>query len=128
MSGLFDHLTAKNWLLSQVGFTIYSNFRSNYYPTLPSNASIFNMKHHYYSIATGLGEAFNSRRISSGLNNVNKIFHNNGYKTYFLNQSIYIALNGCYFDECLTSPKLVELRSLKTFLHRGKHIVECIIP
>ncbi|NNM23359.1 MAG: sulfatase-like hydrolase/transferase, partial [Flavobacteriaceae bacterium] len=84
---LFDWLDARQ-------FKQYDTFRSNYAASIPSNSSMFAMKHHYY------GEAlFNElempmgREVISGQNTVNYVFQNNGYKTYFLAQDEYFQQN-----------------------------------
>jgi len=91
----FDWLDARD-------FTQYNAFRSNYAASIPSNASMFSMQHHYY------GETFFSelempmgREVISGQNTVNHILQNNGYKTYFLAQDEYFQQNLKFgeFDE-----------------------------
>jgi len=98
---LYRHQTDfYDWLTANE-FKLYDNFRSNYPASLPSNASMFSMQHHYY------GEAFFSdlempkgREMISGQNTTNYILQNNGYKTYFLAQDEYFQQNlkGGSFD------------------------------
>ncbi len=98
---LYKHQTDfYNWLRTN-DFKLYDNFRSNYPASVPSNASMFSMRHHYY------GETFFSdlempkgREMISGQNTTNYILQNNGYKTYFLAQDEYFQQNlkGGSFD------------------------------
>ncbi|MCZ6595138.1 MAG: sulfatase-like hydrolase/transferase [Bacteroidetes bacterium] len=98
---LYKHQTDfYNWLRAN-NFKLYDNFRSNYPASVPSNASMFSMQHHYY------GETFFSdlempkgREMISGQNTTNYILQNNGYKTYFLAQDEYFQQNlkGGSFD------------------------------
>jgi Sulfatase len=91
---LYKHQTNfYNWLTAN-DFKLYDKFRSNYPASIPSNASMFSMQHHYY------GETFFSdleipkgREMISGQNTTNYIFQNNGYKTYFLAQDEYFQQN-----------------------------------
>jgi len=91
---LYKHQTDfYNWLTAN-NFKLYDNFRSNYPASVPSNASMFSMQHHYY------GETFFSdlempkgREMISGQNTTNYILQNNGYKTYFLAQDEYFQQN-----------------------------------
>lgn len=80
--------------LSNSGFKLYPNFRSNYYTTLSSNASMFSMKHHYYNNPKQhSNELAKSREIIAGKNSVISIFKNNGYKTFLLLQKPYLIIN-----------------------------------
>lgn len=98
---LYRHQTDfYDWLTANE-FKLYDNFRSNYPASVPSNASMFSMRHHYY------GETFFSdlempkgREMISGQNTTNYILQNNGYKTYFLAQDEYFQQNlkGGSFD------------------------------
>jgi len=84
----FEYYLAKN------KFKIYNNFRSNYYSTLSSNASLFTMKHHYYSsFKKSSNEVFKAREIIVGDNPVLSIFKNNNYKTHFIAETPYLIAN-----------------------------------
>ncbi|MEL6811471.1 MAG: sulfatase-like hydrolase/transferase [Bacteroidota bacterium] len=91
---LYQHETTFfNWLEGK-GFTLYDDFRSNYPASIPSNASMFSMQHHYF------GETYFSnlempmgREVTSGENTTNYVFRKNGYKTYFLAQDEYFQQN-----------------------------------
>jgi len=76
--------------LKDQGFTLYENFRSNYYSTLLSNTSMFSMKHHYIPEYV---EQFAARNIIMGTNPVLKILKNNGYKTHFISEKPFMEMN-----------------------------------
>ncbi len=84
-----------SWL-SNNGFKLYEDFRSNYPATLLSNSSMFAMKQHYYGdVVFPRIEMINSRDVVSGDNPVISILKNNGYKTYLLAQDEYFQMNNC---------------------------------
>ena len=89
----FDNITFENELENK-GFKWYSNYRSNYYSTLSSNASLFAMKHHYHSKPSKpYQELINSREIIVGENPVVTIFKNNNYKMHLLLEKPYFLVN-----------------------------------
>ncbi len=76
------------------GFTLYPDFRSNYFSTLSSNSSMFAMNHHYYNNVKGQShEFYNARKIIIGDNPVVSIFKNNGYKTNLILENSYLLVN-----------------------------------
>jgi len=83
----FDWLHAKDFIL-------YDSFRSNYPASIPSNASMFTMQHHYFGevifseISIPMG-----REMISGQNTANYVLQQNGYQTYFLAQDEYFQQN-----------------------------------
>ncbi len=79
--------------LKQNKFTFYPDFRSNYASTLPSNSSVFMMKHHYYNKAMSDEEGMDGRSVIISNNTTLSVFKNNGYKTYFLTESPYFLMN-----------------------------------
>lgn len=80
--------------LEEQNFTLYNDFRSNYYSTLTSNASLFAMKHHYYNNTDYKNvEPYTSRYVIAGNNPVISIFKNNGYKTNLIVESEYLICN-----------------------------------
>tara|TARA_R110002072_G_scaffold18623_1_gene69498 strand:+ start:17034 stop:18506 length:1473 start_codon:yes stop_codon:yes gene_type:complete len=83
-------------------FTLYDDFRSNYTATLPSNASLFTMRHHYNNHGFNLSEVLNGREIVVTKNPVLDIFKNNGYKTYFLPEWPFFLTSFAEmgYDEC----------------------------
>lgn len=85
----FDN-SAFEGFLSQNGFTLYEDFRSNYFSTLLSNSSIFSMKHHYIE---GSINSYGARNVIVGENPVLSIFKNNKYKTHFISQKPYLVIN-----------------------------------
>ena len=76
--------------LKKQGFTLYNNYRSNYYSTLLSNSSMFSMKHHYIQYDIG---SYAARGIIVGNNPVLQILKNNGYKTHFITEKSYLLMN-----------------------------------
>ena len=76
--------------LKQQGFTLYNDYRSNYFSTLLSNTSMFSMKHHYVQEDI---EDVSSRNIIMGDNPVLRILKNNGYKTHFISDKPYLLVN-----------------------------------
>ena len=89
----FDNTEFETFLTNS-GFKLYQNFRSNYYSTLSSNASLFSMKHHYYNNPKKYSnELAKSREIIAGENPVISIFKKNNYKTFLMLQFPYLILN-----------------------------------
>jgi len=75
-------------------FKIYPNYRSNYYSTLSSNASLFGMKHHYFdNPKRSSNELYNARKIIAGDNPVISILKNNNYSTHLLLETPYLLVN-----------------------------------
>lgn len=85
----YDNSAFENMLKAN-GFTIYDDFRSNYKTTLLSNASCFNMKHHYAKENVGFK---NARDYIVGKNPVLDVFKNNGYKTFLFMERPYLIMN-----------------------------------
>lgn len=84
--------------LNDKGFTMYNDYRSNYYSTLLSNSATFSMKHHYMQDDVSLYAA-------GGIimdNPVLDIFKKNGYRTSFITESPYLLSNRPYmaYDYC----------------------------
>ena len=91
---LYKHQTQFFDWLRVKDFTMYDGFRSNYPASIPSNASMFTMQHHYF------GEVFFSelempmgRETISGQNTTNYVLQQNGYETHFLAQDEYFQQN-----------------------------------
>jgi len=78
--------------LTQNGFTLYPDFRSNYASTLTSNSATFMMKHHYYNGNLTL-ENYNARNVIVSKNTVLDILKENNYKTHLLTELPYLLLN-----------------------------------
>ncbi|WP_299111777.1 hypothetical protein [uncultured Winogradskyella sp.] len=88
-----DNSEFENYLELQ-GFTLYNDYRSNYFSTISSNSSLFSMRHHLYNkLIFKTVECYKSRRIIAGNNPVIKIFKNNNYKTSLLLESEYLIAN-----------------------------------
>lgn len=90
----FDNSEFEQWLQNNA-FINYPNFRSNYYSTLTSNASLFAMKHHYYSNTNpNTLKTHNANKIIVGKdNNVLKILKRNNYKSHLITDNSYFLLN-----------------------------------
>lgn len=85
-------------------FTLYPNFRSNYYSTLSSNSSLFAMKHHYYYNGKSNidAELIFAREAIVGENSVLSIFKKNNYKTNLIIENGYLLANrpNVFYDYC----------------------------
>ena len=96
--------------LSNKGFKLYSDFRSNYPATLLSNSSMFSMKHHYFGdVVFPKIEMINSRDVISGDNPVISILRNNGYSNFLIAQDEYFQMNNCEQKYDYTNIKLDEI-------------------
>lgn len=83
-----------NKYLEESGFSLYNDYRSNYYSTLSSNSSLFSMKHHYYSHPQKtFSELLNARSIIVSKNPVLEVLKNNKYKTHLLMEKAYFLIN-----------------------------------
>ncbi len=88
-----DNSEFENYLMNQ-GFTLYNDYRSNYFSTISSNSSLFSMKHHLYNrLVFKTVECYKSRGIIAGNNPVIEIFKANNYKTSLLLESEYLIAN-----------------------------------
>lgn len=85
----FDNTVFETYL-KEKGFTLYEDFRSNYFSTLLSNSSMFSMKHHYLQKDVDL---YKARKIIVTDNPVLRILKRNGYKTTFLSEKPYLVMN-----------------------------------
>lgn len=79
--------------LKEQNFKDYPNFRSNYAATLPTNSSLFMMKHHYYNSGSDFTETIDARKIIVTDNSVLRILKKNGYRTFFLSEQPYFLTN-----------------------------------
>ena len=98
----FDNSDFERWL-SQKGFVSYDGFRSNYYSTLTSNASMFAMKHHYYqNTYPGNLKTYGSQAVIVGQNNVLSILKGNGYSSHLITDNSFFLTNRKLeaFDDC----------------------------
>lgn len=83
----------QRWL-ERSDFVNYSNFRSNYYSTLTSNASMFAMKHHYYqNTFKGNLKTYRSQDVIVGENTVLNILKANGYERNLLTDNSFFLVN-----------------------------------
>lgn len=85
----FDNSAFEAFLAGK-GFTTYRSFRSNYFSTLLSNASMFSMKHHYIQDDINL---IGARDVIIGDNALLKIVKHNNYKTIFITEKPYLIMN-----------------------------------
>ncbi|CAM3457374.1 sulfatase-like hydrolase/transferase [Aequorivita lipolytica] len=79
--------------LAENDFKSYPNFRSNYAATLPTNSSLFMMKHHYYNNGSDFTETIDARNVVVSDNSVLRILKNNGYRTFFITEQPYFLTN-----------------------------------
>ncbi len=79
--------------LEENNFKTYPNFRSNYAATLPTNSSVFMMKHHYYNNGFDFTETIDARNVIVSDNSVLRILKNNGYRTFFITEQPYFLTN-----------------------------------
>ena len=81
--------------LENSGFKLYDDFRSNYYSTLTSNASMFAMKHHYYdNTYRGNLKTYGAQEVVVGEDNVAvQILKKNGYTSHLLTDNSYFLVN-----------------------------------
>ncbi len=79
--------------LKEKNFKTYSDFRSNYAATLPTNSSVFMMKHHYYNNGSDFTETIDARNVIVSDNSVLRILKNNGYRTFFVTEQPYFLTN-----------------------------------
>ena len=82
----------RSFLESQ-DFTLYPNFRSNYYSTLSSNSSLFTMNHHFYGYTNSDKELLFARNVIVGENPVLSILKNNGYTTNLILENGFLLVN-----------------------------------
>ncbi|MCB0468975.1 MAG: sulfatase-like hydrolase/transferase, partial [Aequorivita sp.] len=85
--------TAFETFLTDNNFKNYPNFRSNYGATLPTNSSLFMMKHHYYNNGSDFTETIDARTVIVSDNSVLRILKNNGYRTFLLTEQPYFLTN-----------------------------------
>lgn len=99
----YNNSKFENWL-DDNDFSNYPNFRSNYYSTLTSNASMFAMKHHYYANTnkSTLKTHKANNVIVGDENNVLKILKSNKYKTHLVTDNSFFLINRTtlFYDFC----------------------------
>lgn len=76
--------------LKDNGFTLYDDYRSNYYSTLLSNSATFAMRHHFIQADVDM---YGAREVIAGDNPVLRILKNNGYKTSFITENPYVVMS-----------------------------------
>jgi len=115
----FDNSEFKSFL-EENQFQINSNYRSNYYSTVSSNASLFVMRHHYFN------NAYNFRRIIAGKNPVISAFKNNGYTTNLILENSYMLVNKpkLYYDYC--NINYDEVATLSRGFEKDRNTIEAL--
>lgn len=113
----YDNSAFEAWLEGK-GFTLYPDFRSNYYSTLSSNSSLFAMKHHYYK------NELSGREDITGKNNGLSLFKKNGYTTFLLLEKEYLLAGRPqrYYDFCNISND--EIPFIGTALKLRKDVIK----
>ncbi|WP_047545155.1 sulfatase-like hydrolase/transferase [Psychroserpens sp. Hel_I_66] len=104
--------------LEKKGFMDFENFRSNYYSTMTSNASMFAMKHHYYSNTfSKTGKTFNANEAIVGkYNNVLNILKNNGYSSHLMTDNSFFLI-----DRKISNFDFINVKPYQLpFVHTGK--------
>lgn len=119
-----DNIDFENYLTSK-GFSLYNDYRSNYFSTISSNASLFSMRHHYYNhMQQKRVESYNSRSIIAGNNPVIDIFKNNNYKTSLLLESEYLIVNRPKMNYDYSNILYSEMPYLSKGFHIKRNLVE----
>ncbi|NRA92024.1 MAG: sulfatase-like hydrolase/transferase [Psychroserpens sp.] len=110
----FNNSKMKSFL-SDNGFQVYDDFRSNYTSTLTSNSSMFSMAHHYYNNNADLNSFYKGREIILKENPVLQILKKNGYQTHLILDVPYMLVNRVTtaYDVCNINPSEIQ------FLSRG---------
>lgn len=116
----FDNSEFNNYL-TNTGFTLYNDFRSNYASTLLSNAATFSMKHH---CADKDVLEFTARNIIMGGNPVLETLKNNGYRTVFVTEKPYLMVNRPAVDYDVTNFSQRELPFIKDALGTEKNVLQ----
>lgn len=89
----YTDTTFEDFLVER-GFVNYTDFRSNYYSTLTSNASLFAMKHHYYSNTyPGNLKTIGAQEVVVGSNSMLEALKKNNYKTHFITDNSFFLTN-----------------------------------
>ncbi|WP_417874051.1 sulfatase-like hydrolase/transferase [Xanthomarina gelatinilytica] len=110
--------------LAEKNFKAYSNFRSNYAATLPTNSAVFMMKHHYYNNGSDFTETIDARNVIVSDNSVLRILKNNNYRTFFLTEQAYFLTNKpkLGYDFCNFSTK--EIGFVTTGIGNPRDVIE----
>jgi hypothetical protein len=110
--------------LTENNFKNYPNFRSNYGATLPTNSSLFMMKHHYYNNGSDFTETIDARNVIVSDNSVLRILKNNGYRTFLLTEQPYFLTNKpkLGYDFCNFSTE--EISFVTTGLGNPRDVIE----
>ncbi len=110
--------------LNGINFKTYSGFRSNYAATLPSNSSVFMMKHHYYNNSSDFTETIDARNIIITDNSVLRILKNNNYRTFFLTEQPYFLTNKPKLGYDFCNFSLNEIKFLSQGIAETRDIIQ----
>ena len=110
--------------LNDLDFKTYPGFRSNYASTLPSNSSIFMMKHHYYNNGSDFTEIIDARNVIVKDNSVLRILKNNNYRTFFLTEQPYLLANKPKLGYDFCNFSLDEIQFLSKGIGEPKNILK----
>ncbi len=116
--------TAFENYLSENNFKTYPNFRSNYAATLPTNSSVFMMKHHYYNNGSDFTETIDARNVIVTDNSVLRILKNNNYRTFFLTEQPYFLTNKPKLGYDFSNFSLEEIKFLTKGIGDPRDIVQ----
>ena len=109
--------------LAENNFKNYPNFRSNYAATLPTNSSVFMMKHHYYNEGSDFTETIDARNVIISDNSVLRILKNNGYRTFFISEQPYFLTNKPKLGYDFSNFSLKEIEFLTTGIGEPKDVI-----
>lgn len=109
--------------LKEKNFKNYPNFRSNYAATLPTNSSVFMMKHHYYNNGSDFSEIIDARNVIIEKNSVLSAFKKNGYKTFFVTEQPYFLTNKKKMGYDFSNFSSEEIKFITTGLEQQKDVI-----
>jgi len=110
--------------LNNKGFKNYPDFHSNYAATLPTNSSVFMMKHHYYNNGSDFTETIDARQVIMEENSVLKTLKNNGYKTFFLTEQPYFLTSKPKVEYDFSNFSSEEIKFVTDGLEPKKDVIE----
>lgn len=116
--------TAFENYLNENNFKTYPNFRSNYAATLPTNSSVFMMKHHYYNNGSDFTETIDARNVIVTDNSVLRILKNNNYRTFFLTEQPYFLTNKPKLGYDFSNFSLEEIKFLTKGIGDPRDIIQ----
>ena len=118
-----DNTEFENYL-KENNFKTYTDFRSNYGATLPSNSATFMMKHHYYNNGSSFTETINARNVIITENSVLKALKNNNYRTFFLTEQPYLLANKPKMGYNFSNFNLKEIEFITKGIGKPRDVIE----